>query len=82
MNVQHLGKCSVNINNLLGSYCGHHMLELLIARNFWVDKPKSGALLGTDSLLRDHLFIQNMLIEHLLYAVRCVSEEKAVSRTG
>lgn len=73
----------MNINAHWVAYCEYNnMLKLLIARNFWVDKPESGVLLGTNSLLRDHLFTRQILSGHLLCAGQCVSEERAVSRMG
>lgn len=34
-----------------------------------MNKPGSRVFLGTNSLLRDHLFIQQILTEHLLRAM-------------
>lgn len=58
MNVEHLLQCWVNINDYRVPSCEHNnVLKLLKAGNFWVGKPETQVLLRTNSLLRDHLFM-------------------------
>lgn len=57
MNVEHLLQCWVNINDYRVPSWEHNVLKLLKASNFWVGKPETQVLLRTNSLLRDHLFM-------------------------